>query len=166
MRTYHTPRERWKVDKRRCLPSLTNTVELRNWGWGTLSHTHTWHLSKWTETINTDLKIRPPQNFLMSRQFSLLLLPLLQWLSRSRENGEGFREFEVLGHNSERKEPSQGKTQQDTAGDCLVLPASFNSNQGHLILNHTFRVFFLHPRERKGGISFSLYEHGVVELQA
>lgn len=88
-----------------------------------LSHTHLAFI-KMNRNINTDLKIRPPQIFLMSRQFSLLLLPLLQWLSRSRENGEGFREFEVLGHNSERKEPSQGKTQQDTAGDfrfaCLI----------------------------------------------
>lgn len=44
----------------------------------------------------------------MSAQFSLLLLPWLQWLSRNRGNGKGSREFQVLGHKSAHKKPSRG----------------------------------------------------------
>ena len=32
-------------------------MEPRNWGWGILSHTHTWHLLKWIEIINSDMTI-------------------------------------------------------------------------------------------------------------
>lgn len=54
----------------------------------------------------------------MSAQFSLLLLPLLQWLSRNREHGEGSREFQVLGHKSVDKKPAQGY---NTTENCRRL---------------------------------------------
>ena len=51
MKIYHTPRERWKVGKRRRLPSFSNTLE-QNREAEELSRAHIWHLSR-TETALT-----------------------------------------------------------------------------------------------------------------
>lgn len=71
----------------------------------------------------------------MSPKFSLLPCVVVTLLEEERGKDS---EFHVLGNNIEHKAAFQGKTQN-----------SFDSDHGHLILNHTFHVLFPHSREKK-----------------
>lgn len=109
-------------------PSLTS--RLRN------SCTHIWHLSKSVETISTE-NMFLKSFFYFCNESKIFSFALCCGDSPGGGKREGLR-VPCAGNNIEHKAAFQGKTQN-----------SFDSDHGHLILNHTFHVLFPHSREKK-----------------